>query len=59
MRDNELAVVEHNVADELVEEVAGLLAELVRLASELFERFTDPVSDLDIAALELAGGYTL
>ena len=52
MRDDQVAVVEDEVADELVEELRGLLLELGRLAFELGERLGEPVGQLDVAAAE-------
>jgi hypothetical protein len=54
VRDDELSVVEHDVADELVEEVAGLIAKLVRLAFELLQRLLESMRDPDVPALELS-----
>ena len=48
VRDDELAVVEHGVADEPIEEVACLLAELLRLGFELLEGLGEAVGDLHV-----------
>src|SRR4051812_5191237 len=52
MRDDEVAIVEHEVADELVEELRGLLLELGRLMFELCQRLGESVGQLDVAAAE-------
>ena len=52
--DDELAVVEHDVADEPVEERLDLVAELVGSRVELLERLGQAVGDLDVAAAQLA-----
>ena len=54
MRDDELAAVEHDVADEPVEEVACPIAELVGLQLELLQSLARAVGDLHVAAPELA-----
>ena len=54
MRDHELAVVEHRMADEPVEEVTCLRAQLIRLRVELLECLRQPVRDLDVSASQLA-----
>jgi hypothetical protein len=54
VRHDEVAVVEHDVADELVEEVAHGLSERLGLALELLERLAEAVRDPHVAPLELA-----
>ena len=54
MGDDQLAVVENDVADQRVKEVAGVIPKLVGLAGQLVERFGKAVGDLDVTALELA-----
>ena len=49
---HELAVIEDIVADEVVEELRGFDAELVRLAAQLFDRLRQAVGQLDITSLE-------
>jgi len=52
MGDNELAVVEDVVADQLVHEVLSGLAEVVGLVLHLGERLGQAVRDGDVGALE-------
>ncbi len=54
VRDHQLAVVEHVVADQPVHELLGLLAELLRLPGELLQRLRQPVGELDVPAPERA-----
>jgi hypothetical protein len=50
--DDQLAVVEHVVADQAPAEVLDLRAEHLVLAGELFERRLEAVADPDVAAAE-------
>src|SRR5438552_3530748 len=52
MRDDQVAIVEHEVTDELVEELGRLLLELGRLIFELCKRLGESMGQLDIAAAE-------
>ena len=50
--DDAAAVVEHGVADEVVDERGDLGAELVGFGVELGEGFGEAVEDLDVAAVQ-------
>ena len=54
VRHHQLAVVEHVMADQAVEELGDLLPELRRLLLELLQRLGQPVRDLHVLAPQLA-----
>ena len=54
MGDDEIAAVEHVVADQAADEGRRLVGELVRFVLELLQGLGEAVGDLDIAPLQLA-----
>ena len=53
MRHDEMPIVEHVVADEAIEELLHLGAELWRLRSSSAKRAIEAVADRDVAAVQL------